>query len=140
MNYIEELESYLHENFLNSESNLSSKKYDTVAYVRMLESTVKALGHDVPKREYHFTIPHVLVDDYDGNEVKFLIEEDCGDYYKIRYFDVVTIASKNKITIDSNNNMKYNQKLRIPKGSSRNGLTYLYATGNIDSFEEEEER
>jgi hypothetical protein len=132
MDYVQKLEGYFHKDFLAMDVNTECKAVNIVSYVRMLEEMVSERGIIVEKEDYDTTENHILIEDKSGDTHRWVVDVEHPTYFEVRHMNAVTFVGKDRI-IDR----KCDYKIDIPKGSTRNSLTYLYDTGNINQLENE---
>ena len=132
MNYIEKLESNFHTDFINMKVNREMKFLRLKSYVDMLEQMSKERGIEFVRELYPIPSRYIVAEDKDGEEHRWDIEAEHSDRYNVRHMDAITSIGKNRI-VDG----KCDYKINIPKGSSRNSLTYLFETGNINQLEKD---
>ena len=152
MNYIEELESYFHPNWLGMESNQDMKKWQTIAYVKMLELMCKDRKVFIEKRPFEYREPAILVLNGKGAYDKWIIDEELDTTYRIRFLEAITHVRKDMVqnrdgkyyfencwsTRKKDGTIKLNY-IEVPEEVSRNTLTYLIDTGQILSPVPDEE-
>ena len=161
MNYLQELESKLHPDFISMESNIEYKKYYPISYMKMLEEICHHYGWNIEgnrslkkhtetvedeiidtsvgtiNRRYDFNTlsPSVWVQDSYKRWFKWTVYGETEDGYYIRHLDAVTMVNKKEIYTEVKNGIEFtktNRLINVPITCMRFNLTCLSETDNVD--------
>lgn len=138
-NYVEKLESHFHVKFIQLPSNVKLKKYNIVAYVKMLERMCKQRNIFMQKEPYHVSNNYIYIKNQNGDEIAWQIYDDTEKTYKVHYYNLITEIYRDKTYLSEDNKLHYSQPIRVPQSLNRDSLTFIKENKEKLCFDEQQD-